>query len=69
MSDPAFVAAAYAVVLGGLAAYVITIGRRSNSGRRTADALERHRMRDRTGPPEGEVGEAPVAGRPSEAHR
>lgn len=45
MSDPAFVAAAYIVVLGGLAGYALSIGRRLRSADRTARAVERERRR------------------------
>lgn len=44
MSDP--VAAAYGIVLGGLALYVASIARRFRAARRTAHALERERERD-----------------------
>ena len=47
MSDPGSVAAAYAIVLGGLALYVVSIVRRLQAARRTAQALERERARDR----------------------
>ena len=46
MSDPGSVAAAYAIVLGGLALYVVSIVRRLQAARRTAEALERERPRD-----------------------
>ena len=67
MSDPVFVAAAYAIVLGGLFLYVISIARRVQSVRRTAAALERARERALPGVP-GEV-PATLAGQPSEARR
>ena len=41
MSDPAFVAASYAIVLGGLAAYAASVARRTHAARRTARSLER----------------------------
>jgi hypothetical protein len=43
MSDLAFVVAAYGVVLGGLSAYIVSIGRRARAARRTVEALERAR--------------------------
>ena len=43
MSDPAFVAASYAIVLGGLAAYAASIARRTRTAHRTAQVLERER--------------------------
>ena len=43
MSDPLFVGAAYATVLGGLAMYVGSVARRLREARRTATALERER--------------------------
>ncbi len=49
MSDAVFVAAAYAIVLGGLALYVASIVRRVRAARRTAEALERERARDSRG--------------------
>ena len=49
MSDPVSVAAAYAIVLGGLMLYVASIVRRLRAARRTAEALERERARDRRG--------------------
>ena len=45
MSDPAFVAAAYIVVLGGLAGYALSIGRRLRSAGRTTLAIEQMRRR------------------------
>jgi hypothetical protein len=45
MTDPAFVLGAYAIVLGGLSIYAISIARRLLSARRTAEALERERQR------------------------
>ena len=47
MTDPVSVAAAYAIVLGGLAIYVASIVRRTRAARRTAAALERERAHDR----------------------
>jgi hypothetical protein len=47
MSDPGSVATAYAIVVGGLALYVASIVRRVHAARRTAQALERERARDR----------------------
>ena len=49
MSDPVFVAAAYAIVLGGLALYVASMLRRLRAARRIAEALERERARDSRG--------------------
>ncbi len=49
MSDPASVAAAYAIVLGGLVVYVATIARRIRAARRTAQALDRARAQDGSG--------------------
>lgn len=46
MTDPGSVAAAYAVVLGGLLLYVASVGRRLRGARRTFDALRRNRDRD-----------------------
>lgn len=43
MSDPAFVAASYAIVLGALSAYAASIARRTRAARRTAQSLERER--------------------------
>jgi len=40
MSDPAFVAAAYAIVLGGLSLYVISIARRVQSARQHGVAVQ-----------------------------
>lgn len=45
MSDPAFVAASYAIVLGGLAAYAASIARRTRAARRMAQSIERERER------------------------
>lgn len=47
MSDPVFVAAAYAIVLGALGAYAVTIGRRVRAARRTTQILEQERSRAR----------------------
>lgn len=41
MSDPAFVAASYVIVLGALAAYAASIARRTRAARRTARSVER----------------------------
>ena len=43
MTDPAFVLAAYTVVLGALGGYVVTLGRRGRSARRLLDAVARQR--------------------------
>jgi len=45
MTDLAFIVAAYAIVLGGLAIYAVSIARRLQSARRAAEALERERRR------------------------
>lgn len=53
MTDPGFVAASYAIVLGGLALYVSSVVRRIRTARRTVQMLERERdraARDRHGP-------------------
>lgn len=47
MSDPGSVAAAYVIVLGGLAVYIASIVRRARAARRMAAALERERAHDR----------------------
>lgn len=49
MTDVAFVAAAYLVVLGGLGAYAVTIARRIRSARRTAAAVTLESRRDPSG--------------------
>lgn len=49
MSDPLFVAASYAIVLGGLIAYAVSIARRTRAARRTAHILEQERDRARSG--------------------
>ncbi len=67
MSDPAFVAAAYSIVLGGLALYVLSIARRVRSARRTAAALERSRERALQGV--SSEAPAPLASQRSEAQR
>lgn len=46
MTDPGSVAAAYAIVAGGLLLYVASIGRRVQAARRTSEALQRERERD-----------------------
>ena len=43
MTDAGFVVGAYAVVLGGLLVYVVSIGRRAREARRTSQALKRQR--------------------------
>ncbi len=60
MSDPWFVAAAYALVLGGLSLYAVSIVRRAQAARRTARAIEEQRERDGSAP-------GPEAVLPSEA--
>lgn len=67
MSDSAFVAAAYAIVLGGLSLYIVSISRRLRAARRMAEALERARHHTLQGVP-GEVPATP-AGKPSEVRR
>lgn len=67
MTDPAFVAAAYATVLGGLALYVVSIARRLRSARRTAEALER--ARERAVPSVATEAPAAPVGQPSETRR
>ena len=57
MTDPGSVAAAYAIVLGGLSLYVASILRRLRAARRTRAALQRERERD----------VQPTAGAPSPA--
>lgn len=65
MSDPLFVAASYAIVLGGLIAYAVSVARRTRAARRTAQSLERERERalpGKAGEPGGTVtGQAPEA--------
>lgn len=46
MSDPGFVAGAYAIALGGLALYVGSLVRRTRAARLTTQAIERERARD-----------------------
>ena len=43
MTDVGSVAAAYAIVLGGLTVYVASVARRLRNARRIAQALERER--------------------------
>ena len=47
MTDAPFVLAAYAVVLGGLVGYAVTLRRRFSAARRIVAAVERERGRDR----------------------
>lgn len=61
MSDPAFIASAYAIVLGGLALYVTSLLRRLRAARRTADALGRERPRHRGDSASATDGSEPVA--------
>lgn len=66
MSNPEFVVAAYAVVLGGLAGYVVSIARRVRAARRTTGMLEREGKRvlpDEAGEPA-----ETTTGQPSEVH-
>lgn len=67
MSDPAFVAAAYAVVMGGLSLYTLSVARRVRAARRTLDAVER--ARDRPLPDLPGEPATPLAGHSSEARR
>lgn len=67
MSDPAFVVAAYAIVLGGLSAYIVSITRRVRAARRTAEALQRAREHALPSVP-GEA-QATLVSKPSEARR
>lgn len=46
MSDAGFVAAAYAVVLGGLAVYAVSIARRVRTARRLGGAIRSAAERD-----------------------
>ena len=64
MSNPEFVAAAYAIVLGGLAGYVASVARRVGAARRTAGILERER--ERALPDEAGEPAATTTGQPSE---
>lgn len=65
MTDPLFVAAAYAIVLGGLLLYVGSLARRVRAARRIASALETERGQDEAaGPPA-----SPIATGPSETPR
>lgn len=66
MSNPEFVVAAYAIVLGGLAGYVVSIARRVRAARRTTDMLVRER--ERTLPDEAGESAATTTGQPSEVH-
>lgn len=66
MSDLGSVAAAYAIVLGALVAYVALIGRRIRAARRTALALDRARARDRS---DGASDPTAITPRPSEPSR
>lgn len=45
MTDPVFVAGAYIVVIGGLAAYVASVFRRRRAVLRRVAAIERERLR------------------------
>lgn len=53
MTDPGSVTAAYAVVVGGITAYVVSMARRLRAAQRAAAALERARSWD-TGDAAGE---------------
>lgn len=50
MTDAAFVVAAYAVVLGGLVLYGLTLARRGRAMRLRADAIDRQRRSDASVP-------------------
>lgn len=50
MTDPGSVVAAYAIVLGGLLLFRVSIDRRIRSARRTSQALQRERERDARAP-------------------
>ncbi len=67
MTDPAFVAGAYTIVIGGLSLYVVTIVRRVRAARRSAASIDRERRRDQPGPPAEAA--APLTGQPSEVPR
>jgi hypothetical protein len=67
VTDPAFVAGAYTIVIGGLSLYVVTIARRVRAARRSAESIERERRRDVPGPPAEAA--APLTGQPSEVPR
>lgn len=67
MTDPAFVVSAYAIVLGGLVLYVISVARRLRTARRTAQALEHGRRSGEA--PGSEAASAALAARPSEPAR
>lgn len=66
MSDLGSVAAAYAIVLGGLVAYVALIARRVQAARRTVQALDRARAQDRS---DGASDSMALTPRPSEPSR
>ena len=66
MSNPEFVVAAYAIVLGGLAGYVASIARRVRAARRTAGMLECEG--ERALPDEAGEPAATTTGQPSEVH-
>ena len=66
MSDPVSVAAAYAIVLGGLVLYVASIVRRLRAARSTAEVLGREREREAG----GRVSDSPaLTPRPSDPAR
>jgi hypothetical protein len=64
VTNPAFVAGAYTIVIGGLSLYVATIARRVRAARRSAESIERERRRDLPGPPAETA--APQTGQPFE---
>lgn len=67
MTDPAFVAGAYTIVIGGLSLYVVTIARRVRAARRSAESIKRERRRDLPDLPAETA--APVTGQPFEVPR
>jgi hypothetical protein len=59
VSDPAFVIAAYAIVLGGLGIYALLLGRRTRTARRVAQLLEREHDRVEPAPSGGSAAALP----------
>lgn len=49
MTDPAFIAAAFAIVLGGIWLYAVSIGRRAVEVRRVAGRIAAERQRASAG--------------------
>ena len=64
MSDPGFVIAAYAIVLGGLGIYAAMLGRRARTARQVAQLLEHERDRVEPASPERTI--APLPSQSSE---